>query len=172
MKSKLILTLCICISMVVLQGCGKPNTALDKAQGFKMVQELLPDEDSDLLYIYSSDTSNRDIWYYRCSLNGKNNIGEFGLGTYQIVRIYKEVGRHQLMCRYGGKSTEKGYIMDGRIIINAEGNKKHYVEINMGFMNVTDMKTVDGSGFHPDESYLTNNCTDCYHAAPKRFPKY
>lgn len=175
MKRNLILTLCVCFTMVLLQGCGKPKSAFDQMQGFKMVQEIFPTEDSDLLYLYSVDTDGNSIWRYDCSLNG-NKVGEFHLGTYQIVRMYKEVGVHQLTCfDYGSRrqiADEHKYVMDERFTIKAEGNKKHYIEFNQGFMNVSSMKVVDGSNFKPDERFLTNNCLDCLHIAPKRFPKY
>ena len=170
MNRKLIILLCLCFIITLLQGCGSPKSALNKMEGFKIAQEILPTEDSDVIYLYSTDTDNNSIWRYDCSLNG-NKIGDFHLGTYQIARIYKEVGVHQLKCKSYGDPKRK-YAIDERLIIKANGNERHYVEFNQGFMRISSIKIVDGSNFKPKDLYLTNNCTDCYHKAPKRFPKY
>lgn len=160
----------------MLQSCGGvPKSAYNQMQGFKMVQEISPSEETDLLYLYSENNESNSIWRYDCSLNG-NKVGEFRLGTYQIVRIYKEVGMHQITCMYYGSTRQipegNRYTMDVSLIIKAEGNKKHYVAVNQGFMNISSMKVVDESKFKPDQRFLTKNCLDCLHPAPKRFIKY
>lgn len=158
-------SLLITFVAILFVGCGPtpPQNLYTLQESHKYIEKMVPDNQSDIVYIYSYlDYPS----YISCTVNQKP-VGNFAMsGGYQILRLDKSTSVNLVQCTrysYSERSSDPDTPL-GNIMVNVSGNQRHYIEVMTEFTPFQDffIQKVSGESFDINTLKLTKECFDCY----------